>query len=68
MSEKLTTNIISLLEQFEASVTNIAPIISSYYLGMIKNGIPHELAEQLIMDWHHIFWSSQFPSKQNQDE
>lgn len=56
-------DIIAMLEQFETAVANTAPVIASYYKQLIEGGIPVELAGQLVMDWHHTFWTSQFPSK-----
>ena len=64
MNEKL--NIVSLLEQFETAVIDTAPIIAGYYKKLIEDGIPVDLAEQLTVDWHRIFWSSQFPSNRNE--
>ena len=57
------TDILATLEQFETAVANTAPVIASYYKQLRAGGISVELAEQLVMDWHHIFWMSQFPSK-----
>lgn len=70
MAEKSNpTNIVSILEQFEAHVVNLAPILGGYYKNMVKNGIPPTLAEQLVMDWHHIFWTCQFSQGElNTDE
>lgn len=53
------TEIIATLEQFETLVANFGPIVASYYLSLIKNGVPSKLAYQLTLDWHKLFWEKQ---------
>ena len=59
MSDKkeIPIDLISVLEQFESSMTNFAPIVGSYYIALVTNGVPSELASELIIEWHSLFWS-----------
>lgn len=62
MTNKDTTPIdmLSLLEQFEGSMVNFAPIVASYYGALIKNNIPPDLAAKLTIEWHNLFWAMHF--------
>ncbi len=62
--KEVPLNIISLLEQFESSVVNFAPIVSSYYNALVQDGAPPELAAKLVIEWHNLFWAMRF----NQDK
>jgi len=44
------------LSQYDAMIANIAPIVGTYYTRLIENDIPDDLAYQLVLDWHSIWW------------
>ena len=44
------------MEQYDAAVAGVATIAATYYAGLIKNGIPQDLAYQLVVDWHTAWW------------
>ena len=49
--KKLPINILSELEQAEATLVNLAPILASFYQALLKENVPDELARQLIRDY-----------------
>jgi len=46
------------MEQYDAMMANIAPIVGTYYTKLLDSGVPADLAYQLVMDWHSLWWRS----------
>lgn len=52
-------DVVIAFESFEASMSNIAKLMGSYFEELTKAGIPYELAGELVRDWHSTFWDNQ---------
>ena len=57
---------LALFDQFETTISNFAPIIATYYSKLVAEGVPPDLAEELTLEWHRIFWEAQLPRKSQQ--
>ncbi len=53
MSDKknIPIDIVTALEQSEATLVNLAPILASFYQALLKESVPDELAHQLVRDF-----------------
>ena len=51
-------SILSDFDQMETNLENVAQLISTYYMALIKKGIADEFAQQIVLDYHHCFWST----------
>lgn len=57
MNEKQPTiDVITQFEQVDQMLANSAGLCGTYYMSLIKNNVPPELAIQLVLDWHKDFW------------
>lgn len=53
-------NITEALDQLGATLRDFAPCVGTYYNGLIEAHVPYELASQLTLDWHVMYWQRQF--------
>ncbi len=44
-------------ELLETMIGQLAPIINTYYESLLNEGLPEELAHQLVVDWHTLWWT-----------
>lgn len=54
---ELPGNITQQLEQMETMLENTAKVMATYYKELIKQGIPAEFAEKIVLDYHHTLFS-----------
>jgi len=54
---KETVNIVSQSEQLEALLISIATVVASYRKKLVEEGVPEQLADALVIEWHRIWWS-----------
>lgn len=47
----------------EEAMERLARLPAAYYAALSEAGAPHELAYDLVMQWHHIFWSNAVGSR-----
>lgn len=67
MTSQLPGDFIQQLEQMETMLENTAKVMATYYKELIKQGIPEEFAEKIVLDYHHTLFSIVKRSG-NQDE
>lgn len=57
--DKANDNFIQLksnIEQYETLLEDFAPVVATYFLSLCQAGIPTEIARDLTLDWHNIWW------------
>lgn len=54
---QLRGDIIQQLDQMEAMLESTAKVMATYYKELIKQGIPAEFAEKIVLDYHHTLFS-----------
>jgi hypothetical protein len=59
-------NITEALDQLAAMLRDYAPCVGTYFNGLIEAEVPHELACQLTLDWHAMYWQRQFGMTQGE--
>lgn len=58
MSKKKTPiDIVSRIRQMETLTADVAIIFASYYKALINNDVPENLAKELTLAYHDIWWS-----------
>jgi hypothetical protein len=62
----LPGSIIQTLEQFESMLRDLAPLMATYRNSLLEAGIPKALVDRLVLDFHHVFWSSNLGNKPRQ--
>jgi hypothetical protein len=53
---KESLDILRVFEQLETTMSDLGPVLGSYYKSLLKQRLPESLARDLVLDWHHIFW------------
>lgn len=46
------------LDQMGATMREFAPVAATYYYALTNHGVPGDLAGDLVMQWHGIYFSS----------
>lgn len=54
-----TPDITAQMDQMGATLAGLAEPISQYYKAMVKAGLPEDLAGDLTMSFHNLWWCSQ---------
>jgi hypothetical protein len=49
-------DILRVFEQMETTLSDLGPVLATYYKSLLKHGLPDGLARDLVVDWHHVFW------------
>ena len=54
--EKGELNVKQMMEQMGGSMEDLAGVVGSYYHALLKEGVPVHLADQLLLEWHNIYF------------
>jgi hypothetical protein len=46
------------MEQFEAALGSVAGLVGQYYKDLLEKGCPADLAHELTLDWHEMYWAT----------
>lgn len=57
MSQQLPGDIIQQLDQMEAMLESTAKVMATYYKELVKQGLPSEFAEKIVLDYHHTLFT-----------
>lgn len=58
--DKTSGDLVSLIEQVSGIANQIAMVEGGYFRELLSNGVPYDLACDLVRDWHNMYWQKQF--------
>jgi len=50
-------DLIAQLDQVATQLENVAELLATYYKSLIAKGIRDDLAQKLVLEFHHAWWS-----------
>ena len=58
MNEKkeLPIDMLTAFDQTDQTLANTAALCGTYYIALVSNKVPPDLAFKLVLDWHKDFW------------
>jgi hypothetical protein len=45
-------------DQYANEIRNVAMIVANYYKALVDEGVPEDLAGEIVRDWHLEFWDA----------